>query len=241
MRYVVAVLGGIVGAVAGWLVSAAAAVWIAGWCGMSDFEGGRGMFAAFVVGPVGGLLGMVGAAWAVLRAGERRAPFGRTVGRVAAVLGIIGLLIAAAIGLRLATLDTYTNEAPPRLEFELRLPAGVAAPDPTALRVELQTDKNVSPGQLDDAWIAADGGAHVITGSASLDFKTSGRVLVVGLPGQPARLFRLRLSRDPETTAAPGPWRRADHLDTPAEAQPRPAPADDPLELRARVRRAGDE
>lgn len=87
-----------------------------------------------------------------------------------------------------------------------------------------------------------DGGGHdVIAGSVPLAFKTRSRLLVVSLPDQPNRLFRLSLSRDPASTATLSEWRHADHLDQASEAQPRPAPADDPVELRYRIRRAGED
>jgi len=55
------------------------------------------------------------------------------------------------------------------------------------------------------------------------------------------RLFRLPLSRDPASTAALGSWARPDHVDDPGPAQPVAAPPDDPVELRYRIRRAGEE
>lgn len=71
-------------------------------------------------------------------------------------------------------------------------------------------------------------------------FAVIARVLVVFLPAEPARLFRLPLSRNPASTSGLGPWRRADHLDDPNDDQPRPAPADDPVEMRFRIRRLDD-
>jgi len=240
MIYVAAVIAGIIGAVVGWLVTGALTVWIAGLYGMSDFEGARGMFAFFAVGPIGGLLSMVVSAWLVLRIGKGRAPLGPAIGRLALVLGAIVLIVVAAIWVRLHTLDTYTNTLPPTLEFEIRVPATMAVPPPSALHVELDTDKNVGEGQLADRWVAAADGSQVITGRVDLAMKTWSRLLVVQMPGQPTRLFRLRLSRDPSSTAAPCPWQRPNHVHVAGEDQPRAAPADDPVELRYRVRRAGD-
>lgn len=241
MTYLEALLAGIVAAGAGYVVSAVAASWLAGLAGMSDFEGGRGMFAAFVAGPLGGLAAMVAAVWLVLRRGGAAAlPAGGLLVRVAAVLAGIAALVAGGIWLRLATLDVYTDSLPPQLEFELRLPAALAGASPAGIAVELDTDKNVMPAQLDDAW-RADGAAHLVAGRVSLDFKTTSRLLVVSLPGQPRRLFRLDLGRDPDSTPALGAWRPPDFLDVPSDAQPRPAPAGDPVALRLRVRRAGEE
>jgi hypothetical protein len=92
-----------------------------------------------------------------------------------------------------------------------------------------------------DPWLRAEDDHQVITGGVSLDFKTSSRLLVLALPGQPTRLFRLRLARDPSSTAAMSEWHRPDHLDDHAHPQPVAAPPDDPVELRYRVRRAGED
>src|SRR5262249_35574769 len=109
MRYLGAIVAGFVGAAAGWLVTAALAAWIAGLYGMSDFEGERGMFAALFVGPIGGLVCMILAIWAVLRIGKGRAPLGATLGRVVLVVASIAAIVGAGIGLRLLTLHTYSN------------------------------------------------------------------------------------------------------------------------------------
>jgi hypothetical protein len=241
MIYVLSVIAGMVAAVAGWFVTGVVALWVAGWLGMSDFEGGRGMFAFLGVGPIGGLICMVAAVWIVLRVGKGRTTLGHALARLAAVLGTIALVVAAAIWIRLYTLDTYTDSAPPSLELELRIAADLAAPDPSSVRVELHTDKNIGTGWLDDQWLAADGGSKVIAAGVPLAFKTTARLLVLSLPGQPTRIFRLPLSRDPSSTASFGAWRRADHIAVAGEDQPRAAPQDDPVELRYRVRRAGED
>lgn len=240
MTYLLAALAGVAAAVVGYLISAGLGAWIAGLCGMSDFEGGRGMFAAFVVGPIGGVASMVAAVWWALRRGRGAAPLGASLGRVALVLTAIAVAVGTAIAIRLATLDTYTNEAPPTLEFQVRVPGGMPVPDPSTLRIELHTAKNVGAALLDDRWIPVENDRNQLSGSVPLAIKTSSRLLVVPLPDQPTRLFRLALARDPASSAL-GAWQRPDHVDVPGEPQPRPAPADDPVELRYRVRRAGDD
>jgi hypothetical protein len=89
---------------------------------MGDFEGERGMFAALFVGPIGGLVCMILAIWGALRLGKDKVPLGATLGRMGLVVVGIAAIVGAGIGLRLLTLDTYFNEAPPTLEFELRVP-----------------------------------------------------------------------------------------------------------------------
>ncbi len=241
MTYVFAIIAAMLAAVLGWFITGAIAVVVAGWCGMSDFEGGRGMFAFLFVGPLGGLLAMVGSAWAVLRRGEGRVSKGPILARLGAVLAAVAVVIGAAIWIRLATLDTYTDRLPPRLEFEIRVPDGALAADSPPPRVELHTDKNVGEGQLFDTWEVTEDGHRVIAGSVSLDFKTRSRLLAVTLPEQPARLFRLPLPRDPESSPGLGEWRHADHVDLPGSPQPQPPPPGDPVEIRYRVRHAGED
>jgi hypothetical protein len=237
MTWVFAVLAGVAGALAGWLVVGALAVWLAGLAGMSDFEGGRGMFAFLGVGPLGGLAGMVAGAWAVLRHRRGATSLGRTVARLAAVIGGIALLSAAGIWLWLASGDTYTDSLPPTLEFELRVPDGV---DTAAVEVELHTDRNLGERVRPEPRVR-EGAATLLAGRVALAFKTTSRLLVVSIAGQPRRLFALRLRRDPAASAEPSPWQGPQFLDDPGESPPRPAPADDPVALRYRVRRAGDE
>jgi hypothetical protein len=239
VNYLLAVIAGIVGAVGGYLITATVAVAIAGLFGMSDFEGGRGMFGAFVAGPVGGLIGMVACAWLTLRRGH--APKVRTLLRLGGVLAAIALLVLAGIAARFYTIDVYTNTLPPDLEFEIRVPASLAVPDRAHLGVELHTDRNVGEGQMFEDWSQTDDGYRVIKGAVSLAFKTSSRLLVVAFPDQPTRLFRLPLARDPSSTAALSSWQRADHIDVASDGAPRQAPADDPVEIRYRVRRAGED
>src|SRR5688572_12195228 len=204
---------------------------------MSDFEGARGMFAFLAVGPIGGLVTMVAAVWLVLRRGRGQASF---LG-VAAVLAGIVALAGAGIGVRLLTIDTYSNELPPRLEFEIRLPATMPLDDRGAVSVELHTARNVGDGILSSPWPRPDGTHQLLVGSVELAFKTSGRILVVELPGEPTRLFRLPLSRNPASTPALGPWQHAHHVHPAGAERPVAAPVDDPVELRYRVRRAGED
>ena len=80
MIYVLAVIAGIVGAAVGWFITGAVTAWVAGLCGMSDFEGARSTFAFLNIAPIGGLLFMIAAAWLVLRRGTGDMPFAPTLG-----------------------------------------------------------------------------------------------------------------------------------------------------------------
>ena len=241
MRYLLAAVAGIGAAVVGWLVTGAIAGWLAGLAGMSDFEGARGMFAFFAVGPIGGLVAMLATIWWVLRRGRTQEGAGATFGRLTGVLVGIAALVAAGIGLRIATIDTYTNELPPQLEFEIRLPASWPLEPRDAVKVELHTDKNMADGTLFSPWPRPDGDHQILPGAVDLAFKTSGRIVVLELPGQPTRLFRLSLWRNPSSTATVGEWQPPSFVHRQGMEQPEAAPKDDPVALRYRVRRAGED
>jgi hypothetical protein len=123
----------------------------------------------------------------------------------------------------------------------VRLPAANAVADRGDVTVELHTDRNVGDGVLTDPWSRIEDGRQVIAGVVPLAFKTSSRLLVVTVPGGRTRLFRLPLSRDPASTADLGAWRHADHVHDAGQDRPVAAPKDDPVELRYRVRRAGED
>jgi hypothetical protein len=67
VRFLVAILAGVIGLALGWVVAAFAFLAIGSLAGVSDFEGKRAMLAFFAVGPVGGILGLVACVWAALR------------------------------------------------------------------------------------------------------------------------------------------------------------------------------
>ncbi len=240
MIWLLAILLGIVAAAVGWAITAVLAAWLAGLAGMTDFEGARGMFAVFGAGPIGGLVAMVAAIWLVLRIGRGRATVGSTLARIGMVLAGIAAVIGGGMAVWVWSIDTYSNELPPQLEFELRLPQSMAVANRDDVDVELHTDRNTADAIFRDPWQRTEGDDQIIEALVELAFKTTGRLLVVKLPNQPTRLFRLRLSRNPDSTNAMSDWQSADHIDDPTKDQPEPAPQNDPVMLRYRVTRAGE-
>src|SRR5688500_11514818 len=93
-----AVIGGIVGVLIGYFAAAFASSIVMGWFGVSDFEDGRGMAAAFGFGPLGGLLGLVAGVWLGLRRGGAQ-PIGKALGR--AGIALLAIVALAAGGLAL--------------------------------------------------------------------------------------------------------------------------------------------
>ncbi len=56
---VLSVVFALFGALVAYVLTAILADWTAGLAGMSNFEGGRGYFAGLVVGPIGGIIGLI--------------------------------------------------------------------------------------------------------------------------------------------------------------------------------------
>jgi len=236
--FLLAVIAGIVGAAAGYVIAAAGAMLYASATGMSNFEGAAGMFAAFAIGPIGGVIGLILGIVLVLRRGPRRS-FAAIAGRGAIVLAAIAALVAGGIVVMDMTVDVVNpSGSAPRLMFDLRLPPGQPAPLRT-IRVELHTDKNVAPGILFDKSERRDGDRTIVSGSVDLYFRTSQRFLVVKRAGEPDRLFSLGLSAKPKHMKEPGAWQKVDFVAGPGE-QPRKATGEN-YELRYRVAWAGED
>jgi len=233
MTYLLAILAGAAGAVVGYLVGAFATLLIFSYLAVPDREGGLGYFAFFFVGPVVGVIGLVIGVWLVLRYWGGHRGFVALAGRGLLVITAIAALVAAGVVIRLNTLEQFQG-LEPRLEFEIRLPAGNPAPDKRAVDIELHTDKNSSDGLLYDEWLRHDAGRAVLHGQVPLYFRTSQRILVLKLKGEPDRLFLLKLWASPSYTKTLGAWQKLDFVAAAGE-QPRPPKPGDDFELRYRV------
>lgn len=155
-------------------------------------------------------------------------------------LGIVfmtGAIAAGIYSLRTAAL-THLGLIPqaPAVAFEIRLPQTVTNSDiKRDAQVELLTDLNQTLAQLDSNLAATEDGRAVLRGSVPLKFKTSERVVVLSLPGQALRAFKLRLPPNPSPSDDFGPWHMVDSV-TPAVRgdAPRSGP-DDSFAIRYRV------
>jgi hypothetical protein len=102
------------------------------------------------------------------------------------------------------------NAARPAIEFEIRMPkAALSAISDT--QIELRTDRNQTLATLQDALDLTDG-RSVLRGSVALKYRTTERVVVLNLPGQPQREFKLRLSANPSHSDQFSPWHLADRV-----------------------------
>ena len=237
MTYLKAILAGIIGAALGWGLSAMVAAKAAEMLGMSNFEGAIGFFAFFGVGPIGGLVAGITAIWLVLRK-EGHKGLKAISWRLPAVLAAIAALVAGVFFILYETRDSLgtSSSGPPRLDFELKLPAGTTfSGKPSAIRVELSTVKNEMPGLVFDGGGRQEDGRQVLAGSVELYYRSSWRLLEVALDANgPALIFDLKLPSRPGHMKEFGPWRKADFVAEP-NGQPKEAGPDEGLELRTRV------
>jgi hypothetical protein len=134
---------------------------------------------------------------------------------------VLALLGFVAYDMRHAALAYLgINPTKPAVEFEIRLPKAALAAVADS-QVELVTDRNQKLVQMQAALASDSNGRTVIRGWVALDYRTTDRVVVLNLPGQPQRLFKLRLAANPSHSDQFGPWHLADRVATPAGDPPR--------------------
>jgi len=240
-----AFLGGLLGLIIGAIGAAFVSNEIMGWAGVSDFEGGRGMAAVFLWGPIGGILGLGLGIWAGLRLGRRRAAeqsakaHSDTPRNVAIAIGGIVALAAGILAIQYYSV-------PHRLEYdgsgaslaiELRAPVAKAAPlDVNALEISLDTDLNQMPGSWADPALRTEGDWAILSGEVELYYRTAQRLLVIRFPDGRDLIFNPHLASKPDPEAGWSDWRKPDYLGVPGQAQTAKPGPDEPYELRYRVR-----
>jgi len=186
------------------------------------------------VAMVAGLI--VAVAYVIHRKGGRNALRTVAVRSVAAILAL-GAVIAGGLDIR-ATAYSHLGLLPsaPAVQFEIRLPATAALTDlKREAQVQLLTDKNQTLAQLDNMLGATDDGRSVLRGQVPLNFRSSERYVVLSLPGQAQRLFKLRLTDMPGRSEAFGPWHLVDRVETAGRALPASGVPDDSFAIRYRV------
>jgi hypothetical protein len=155
----------------------------------------------------------------------------------AAALLAVGLLAFAAYDMRHAAFDYLgINLAKPAVEFEIRLPdAAALAVSAGTTQIELHTDKNQTLAKLREGLASTEDGRTVLRGSVPLDFRTTDRIVVLNLPGQPQRLFKLRLAANPSHSDQFGPWHLADRVTPITANEPVRTAPNDAFAIRYRV------
>ncbi|MBZ0141034.1 MAG: hypothetical protein K8H87_14880 [Pseudorhodoplanes sp.] len=235
MNFILALLAGIGGAVAGFFAGVGIGNLLAPVFGITSFEGAAGYFVV-LIGLLGGLIGLVAAIVLVLRYKAGHRGFRALAGRGTLVLGAIAALVAAGIAIRMATLEHFPGNVTPQLHFEIRLPAGMAEPVRRRVDFEMQAGSQRSGGQFKDEWLRRDGDRYVLSGFVPLYTRTAQRILVVSLPDQPRLLFSIGLSATPKTSDQYGAWQRVNFVDDQKpDSQPRRPGAAENFEIRFHV------
>lgn len=238
MTYVFAFLAAILGATAGFFAFAALGSVFAPLLGVSSFEGAAGYFAVFVLGPLGGLAGLVIGLWLVFRYKGGHRSFSAVAGRGAAVIAAIVATAAIAVQLKLATSENFASGPAPQLDFEVRLPPNATIAR-QGLDFEMQAGSQRSGGLLRDPWLRHDGDRPVLIGFVPLYTRTSQRILVMSRPGAPKLLFKIRLNATPTASDGFSNWQRVDFIDDmKLDSSPRRPGEAENFEIRYRVSKA---
>jgi len=133
-----------------------------------------------------------------------------------AATAVFALLAFVAYDMRHAALAYLgINPAKPAVEFEIRMPKAALSAVADG-QIELHTDRNQTLAQVQSALISGIDGRSVLRGSVRLDFRTTDRMVVLNLPGQAQRQFKLRLAASPSHSEQFGPWHLADRVTSPA-------------------------
>ena len=234
MIYLIALLAGLLMAAIGAVLGLAFGGALAGVFGISSFEGAAGYFAvsiAILAGLIGLVAGIVLALW--IKGGI--SGFFALGARTAIVVVVIAALATGGVLIRLATIEHFSG-GHPTMEFEIRLPAGMAAPERGKVDFEMQAGSQRSGGLFKDEWMRREDNRVVLAGLAPLYTRTSSRILVVTLPGQPKLLFQIGLSATPTPSNDYGAWQRVSFLDSmKADSQPRRPNASETFEIRFKV------
>jgi hypothetical protein len=157
--------------------------------------------------------------------------------RGGAVAFMVCAVAAGAFSLRSAAFSHLgLMSKAPAVEFEIRLPrASASANLKQEAQVELLTDQNQTLARIDDGLRATEDGRTVLRGSVPLKFRTSDRMVVLSLPGQAQRSFKLRLPPSPSASDDFGPWHMVDRITSTSRAETARGTPDDTFAIRYRV------
>ena len=148
-----------------------------------------------------------------------------------AVLVLLAFVISDMRHAALAYLGI--NPTKPAVEFEIRLPkASLSAVADT--QVELLTDRNQKLAKVEDALAPTADGRSILKGTVTLDYRTTSRVVLLNLPGQGQRQFKLRLPASPTHSDQFSPWHLADGI-VPAKGDANTPETHDAFAIRYRV------
>ena len=99
----------------------------------------------------------------------------------------------------------------------------------------MRTQPHRTPAQLQGAVAPDNDGHSILKGSVTLDYRTTDRVVVLNLPGQPQYQFKLRLPASPSSSKRFGPWHLADRVASPGGSEAIRSSQNDAFAIRYRV------
>jgi hypothetical protein len=209
------------------------------WFG-SEFD--RYLTGLVIVGPALGAVCMLAAIWFSLRASGRCKTLRETLraggGALAIILGL-GASAFAANAVRMELYKAKYNLSYTHVAFELRLPSGTKVPgDKASIDMALSTPVLDSPAIFgarwaSEEWLRQDGERPVIMGLAPLRAKTTDRRVVLRLPGEPERIFRIDLPASPPFGQPRTEWQPVAQVKENGVA--RPGRPEDQAEIRYRI------
>jgi hypothetical protein len=216
MRFILGLLSGLIGLLAGWSGLAALVVALSG----PDRDGGVAMGAFFTIGPVGGVFGLIAGIWLFNRIGVVRdgapsngPPAARA--RLSYPFAVTILLLAAGLAYWAwyeLIRSPYLSHGFMTLDLQFRLPSGMSLPaDKKDVQIEVEERGGYAIIDLSELWHGHDGDRQVILATASLSYKTHHRVISLTLPGMLTETWRLDLSSDPDPTPGYTAWRLPDN------------------------------
>lgn len=183
--------------------------------GFRDMEGSSAIFGVFTGAPLGLIAGAI-FGFRRSRSYGSEAPKRRRF--LLASLGGIAALVACGVVFEMIRTSDYIdtgNQSAMRLNAQIRLPRGVAAPDKNKkIVIELRSDKETrksSPYSVPD-WTIKDGHAQAYA-SVEVYRATDKRTLAVTIGDGPVYLFKLKAPARPKTYSYEGDWQKPDAVE----------------------------
>jgi hypothetical protein len=214
MGYAIAIVAGFAGAGLGWMAAGLTALAILAALGMPPTTS---VFpdTFHLLNQLGAMAGFLIAIGLALRLTGRARSMREGAQSSLVIAAALAVIFAAGSNLRLSAMEHLGLNAGARsIEFEIRLPPVVATgSSKREAQVELHTDVNQSIAQLRGGEVSStEDGRAILKGTVPIEFRTAERTLVLNLPGQPQRLFKIRLAANPSRSVEFSPWHLVDFV-----------------------------
>lgn len=225
------------------------AAWIGHWLGYSlgiwiskvfALEGFDFKDTVVLATPLTTLVALLLAVWLTLRFHAGHRGFVSIAGRGAIVLLVTAVAASSTLGASRRLDDAYEAiTRAPLIFFNVRLPAD--APTPASregITVEMRSEHGVRAGRLyDREWLDREDDRAILKGVFDHKETARQRLVVLSLPGEPKRVFDLRLPRVPTSERTYGKWQNVDFIEDGGAR--RPANATDDFAIRFHAWRPG--